>query len=829
MMNSLIWKQVRPHLLAVLFFLGISLVYFSPKFQGMQLRQGDVEKYMSMSQEVREYYEKEGVGSSWTGAMFSGMPTYTITTQGGPVNLLGYLVRPFEWLGGSDVGVVFLSLLSFYVLMLLLGASIPVAMLGAVAFSFSSYSIIILQAGHITKAWAMAYMPMILSGFILVLRQKWMLGGCIFPLFLALQLKSNHPQITYYLTLFCCIVFVGYAIHRIRAGQWKNLGISLAVLAGGVLVAFLCNLGPLYANYELSKESIRGRSELTHQVDGKADKSSGLDKDYAFAWSYGVGETFTLLIPDFYGGASGGDLDKDSHVAAELRRQGYQVPSPLQSYTYWGDQPFTSGPVYFGALVCMLFVFALFFVRHPLKWWMVGGMGVFLLLSWGRNFDSFNTFIFHYLPFYNKFRTVSMALVIPQLVFALVAAWGLVELFRKETDRKRALKALYYAVGITGGLCLFFALFTPMDFRSALDAQYGMPDWYMNALAEDRADLFRADAFRSFWFILLGGVCLYVYIRSDKPSRYVPYILLALVLVDLWGVDKRYLNRSHFVKKNFTRQMHAPSVADRIIMQDKDESYRVLLLSNPFNESSPSYYHKNIGGYNAAKLRRYQDLIEMKLAPEIEVLKRGLSKAVSPADAEEAFRAVPALNMLNLRYLILDPGQPPLKNPHAFGNAWFVPEVRLVADADEEMEGLQGIDLRRTALVDKRFESMISRKEWKIDTAARIRLETYKPDRLEYRYRSAEPGVVLFSEVYYPHGWKALIDGKPAEHFRADWILRGMEVPAGEHVISFYFHPDAYLAGRWTATMASALLILALAALTGWHLRRRSKEGALKN
>ncbi len=452
-------------MLAVLFFLGISLVYFSPKFQGMQLRQGDVEKYMSMSQEVREYYEKEGVGSSWTGAMFSGMPTYTITTQGGPVNLLGYLVRPFEWLGGSDVGVVFLSLLSFYVLMLLLGASIPVAMLGAVAFSFSSYSIIILQAGHITKAWAMAYMPMILSGFILVLRQKWMLGGCIFALFLALQLKSNHPQITYYLTLFCCIVFVGYAIHRIRAGQWKNLGISLAVLAGGVLVAFLCNLGPLYANYELSKESIRGRSELTHQVDGKADKSSGLDKDYAFAWSYGVGETFTLLIPDFYGGASGGDLDKDSHVAAELRRQGYQVPSPLQSYTYWGDQPFTSGPVYFGALVCMLFVFALFFVRHPLKWWMVGGMGVFLLLSWGRNFDSFNTFIFHYLPFYNKFRTVSMALVIPQLVFALVAAWGLVELFRKETDRKRALKALYYAVGITGGLCLFFALFTPMDFQ----------------------------------------------------------------------------------------------------------------------------------------------------------------------------------------------------------------------------------------------------------------------------------------------------------------------------------------------------------------------------
>lgn len=823
-MNVVTWKKIRPHVLVCLFFLAVSLVYFAPKFQGMQLRQGDIEKYVEMSQEVREYYEKEGVGSSWTGSMFSGMPTYTISTQGGPVNFLTYLTRPFEWIGGGDAGVLFFSLLSCYVLMLILGASLPVAILSAVAFSFSSYSIIILQAGHITKAWAMAYMPLILGGFLLVLKQKWFIGGFVFALFLALQLKSNHAQITYYLTLFCCIVYLGYAIRQIRARHWKSLGVSFAVLAGGVLVAFLCNMGPLYANYELSQESIRGRSELTHQVDGKADKSSGLDKDYAFAWSYGVGETFTLLIPDFYGGASGGDLSQDSYVASELRRQGYQVPNPLQAYTYWGDQPFTSGPVYFGAIICMLFVFALFIVRHPLKWWIVGSMGVFVLLSWGRNFDSFNTFMFHYLPFYNKFRTVSMALVIPQLVFAFLAGWGLFELFRQKADKKNLLKALYYAVGITGGLCLFFALFTPMSFHSVLDAQYQMPDWYMNALAEDRAGLLRADAFRSLWFILLGGGCLYLYIRSDKPSRYLPYVLVGLVLVDLWGVDKRYLNESHFVKSNTVKQLHVPTVADRAILQDKDVSYRVLTLTDPFNNSSLSYYHKNIGGYNAAKLRRYQDLIEMKLTPEIEMLRRGLSKATSQVEAEAVFKAVPALNMLNMRYLIVSPGQVPLKNPYAFGNAWFVSEVQMVADADEEMKRLQEIDPYRTALVDRRFESMISRKEWIPDSTAQIQLMAYKPDRLEYRYHASELGVVLFSEVYYPHGWKAMIDGKPAEHFRANWILRGMEVPAGEHTISFYFHPDAYLAGRWTATISSVLLIVLLLGVLGSLFWRREKK-----
>lgn len=820
---SFIWKKIRPHVLVCLFFLVIALVYFAPKFQGMQVRQGDIEKYVEMSQEVREYYQKEGIGSSWTGSMFSGMPTYTVSTQGGPVNFLNYLEIPVKAIGTGDAGVVFFSLVGFYVLMLILGANIPVAMLGALAFSFSSYSIIILQAGHVTKAWVMAYMPLVVSGFVLVLRQKFLTGGLIFAATLALQIKNYHIQISYYLALFCCLIYLGYVVVHIRNKNWKPVYLSLLTLVIAVVVAVMCNLGTLYSNLELSKESIRGKSELSHHVDGKTDKSSGLDKDYAFAWSYGVGETFTMLIPNFYGGESGGLLDKSSNLGRVLQGQGQQVPDKFQSYTYWGDKPFTSGPVYLGAIICMLFVFSLFIIKHPLKWWLAGASLFFIFMSWGRHFDGFNTFLFHYLPLYNKFRTVEMALVIPQFAFCLLAGWGLIELYRGQNDKKYLLKSLYYAVGITGGLCLFFALFAPLSFHSLYDAQYQMPDWYMNALVADRESLLRADAFRSLIFILLGGGCVYFFIRSAKPSRYLFYVLAGLVLIDLWGVDKRYLNESHFVKPNVTKQLHAPTAADRAILQDRDVSYRVLTLAEPFNNSSVSYYHKSIGGYNAAKLRRYQDLIELKLEPEIALIKEKLAKVTTLADAGKVFEATPVLNMLNMRYLILNPSYAPVRNPYAYGNAWFVPTVEIVENADEEMSELQKAEPRQIALVDKRFQSLISKRQWNIDSTAEIKLVTYKPDRLEYKYRSSEPGVIVFSEVFYPHGWKAAIDGREAPHFRTNWILRGMEVPAGEHTISFRFEPDGYLAGRWVATVCSALLVLALLFFLFRYIRNEVK------
>ena len=757
------------------------------------------------------------------------MPTYTISTQGGPVNFLDYLEKPVKALGSGDCGVVFFSLISFYILMLVMGAKIPIAMLGALAFSFSSYSIIILQAGHITKAWVMAYMPLVLAGFVMVLQQKLWLGGVVFALTVALHVKNYHIQISYYMALFCAILYLGYLVQQFRERKWRSVYMTFITFVVATAFAVLCNLGTLYSNLELSKESIRGESELTQQVDGKTtSKSSGLDKNYAFAWSYGIEETFTLLIPNFYGGETGGVLDKDSHLGQQLRRMGQAVPDKFQSYTYWGDQPFTSGPVYFGAIICMLFVFSLFVIKHPIKWWIVGASIFFIFLSWGRNFDSFNTFLFHYLPLYNKFRTVSMALVIPQFSFCLLAGWGLIELYRQKANQNYLLKALYYAVGITGGLCLYFALFTPLSFHSPADMLHQLPDWYLNALVEDRAALLRADAFRSLLFILLGGGCLYLYLRTAKPSRYLSYILMILVLVDLWGVDKRYLNESHFVRGSVANRNFEMTPADRAILQDKDPSYRVLTLADPFNNSEISYYHKSIGGYNAAKLRRYQDLIEMRLQPEIMLIGNQLQKIKTPAEAEEIFKSTLTLNMLNMRYLILDPSYAPLRNPYAYGNAWFVSSVKFVENADDEMAQLQLEDPRQVALVDKRFASMVSQQQWKQDSLAEIQLESYKPDRLEYRYRSSEPGVMLFSEVYYPHGWKAMIDGKPVEHFRANWILRGMQVPAGEHTISFRFEPDKYLSARWVVTICSAVLVLLFVFLLFRYVQNKQKSESVE-
>ncbi len=814
------WKLVRPHVVVVLLFLVLAMVYFAPALDGKEIHQGDVEKFMGMSQELREYYQKEGKSSAWTGSMFSGMPAYTIGVWGGTVNLLDVVERPFKALGSKDIGVVFMAMLCCYLLLLLMGAKIPVAVLGAIAFSFSSYSIIILEAGHITKAWAMAYMPLVFAGFWLVLKRNYLWGGSLFAFALALQIKSNHVQITYYLTLFCFIVFVGYALSYLRERAWRPLVCTFSTLFVAVVLAALCNLGNLYANYESSHESIRGKSELSHAVDGKTDKSGGLDKDYAFAWSYGVGETFTLLIPDFYGGASGGTLDRDSHLAKAMQAQGFQAPSPLRTATYWGDQPFTSGPVYFGAIVCFLFVLALWLVRNPLKWWIFGAVVFFICLSWGRNFDSFNTFLFHYLPYYNKFRTVSMALVVPQLAFVILAVWGLVEIFQKGISWEKLRRPLLYSLYITGGVCLLFMVLTPFDFSSASDAHLGVPDWYLNALREDRAGLMRADALRSLFFVLAAAACIYGFVknRESKMAKYLPWTLVFFVLLDLWLVDRRYLNKDNFVAKNTYTQVYRATPADKIILKDPDLSYRVLSLNNPFNESHIPYFHKSIGGYSAAKLRRYQELIDLKIMPEIQAVGQSF-KSGRLESIQESFKSAPVLDMLNMRYLVFDPSQAPVVNPYAYGNAWFVKEVRMVENADEEMSvaGTGGKDI---AWVDQRFADVIREKSLKTDSLAEVVLTAYKPNSLEYVYRSEEPGVLVFSEVYYPHGWKAFVDGKPVPHFRTNWILRGMEVPAGEHRVEFRFEPDAYFTARIISTVTSAILLLVFAGLLarglGW-------------
>jgi len=821
-------KQMLKHLGVFLFFIAITIVYFSPKLDGKVLQQGDIQKWEGMAHELTEYYEKEGGTSVWCGSMFSGMPSYTVTIQSKIPSGISYADYLFRLFGELDCGPVLLSLFTMYFLLLILKVPTPLAILGAIAYSFSSYSFIIIQAGHVTKAWAMAYIPLVVAGLSLLFNKKWISGFLLLSISLALELNHNHIQITYYLAILCLFLFLGYLFNE---KEKKNTIFVVGLSLAAIFIATTINSARLYSDWEMSKTSIRGKSELTTSIDGKNDKSSGLDQDYAFAWSYGISETMTLLIPDFYGGASGGEVSsKDSHLAKAMKEKGIPVPKKLQTYTYWGEQPFTSGPVYFGAIICFLFVLSLFIVKSKYKWWIVGATCLFFILSWGKNMPLLNDIFFHYLPMYNKFRTPSMALVIPQFTFSLLGCMAIYTIWKKDYEEKSLKKALYISAGITGGLCFIFALVPSLflDFTSANDANMQMPDWYMDALIEDRKDLLTNDAYRSFFLILCTlGAILYLTSQKDhKKSLYAISAIALVTLVDLWSVDKRYLNSEHFVNerraKTFTK-----TDADIAILKDTDPSYRVLTLNNPFNDTNVSYYHKSIGGYNAAKLRRYQELIDLGITPEMQKIITSLRSVTTQDEVEAIFTGTPILNMLNMRYLIYNEKTDPLHNPHAYGNAWFVDKVELVNNADEEMSKLLTIDPKHTALVDIRFKEMVDASSSLPDSTASVELISYKPDELKYTTQSAKDGVLLFSEVYYQPGWKAYMDGKEVEHFRANWILRGMKVPVGNHEIKFVFYPDTYWTLRWVGLILSILLLVAAVGYIGFtYFKKRESCNA---
>lgn len=822
-------KQLLKHLGAFVFFVIITFVYFSPKLDGKVLQQGDIQKWEGMAHELTEYHEKEGGTSAWTGSMFSGMPSYTVTIQSSIPSGINYPDNVFRVFGAYDCGPVILSLFAMYVLLVILGAPIPLAILGAIAYSFSSYSFIILQAGHVTKAWAMAYIPLVVAGVLLLFKEKWIPGFLLFSISLALEINHNHVQITYYLAFLCLALFLGYLYNAVvveKKTQTAMKVVGFSILA--VVMAVVVNSARLYSNWEMGKTSIRGKSELTASVDGKSDKSSGLDQEYAFAWSYGVSETMTLLIPNFYGGASGGEVSaKDSHLAKAMKSKGYQVPKKLQTYTYWGDQPFTSGPVYFGAVICFLFVLSLFIVKSKYKWWIVGATVFFFILSWGKNFSALNDFFFHYLPMYNKFRTPSMALVIPQFTFALLGCMALQTIWNEDYEKKQLKKALYISGGMTSGLCFLFvcapSLF--LSFTSLNDANMQMPDWYMSALLEDRKELLVSDALRScaFAFLVIPGVLGLAYDRNKISPTFSLLWIAMLALVDLWVVDRRYLNDEHFVNKNREKSF-VKTVADKAILEDKDPSYRVLTLNNPFNDTNVSYYHKSIGGYNAAKLRRYQELIDLGITPEMQKITTSLRSVTSQSEVDDIFKSTPVLNMLNMRYLIYNEKAEPIRNPSALGNAWFVDEVKMVDNADAEMSALKNIDPKHTALVDVRFKDMISATSGLADTSATVNLTSYKPNEVKYSTNSTKDGVLLFSEVYYQPGWQAYLDGKEVEHFRANWILRGMKVPAGNHEVRFEFYPSTYWSLRWVGFVVSMLLLIAAVAYAALYYYKKNKQ-----
>lgn len=831
--NKSLLKAFVPHILAILFFLVLTLIYFQPILDGKTLQQGDISQWRGMAQELAEFDKNtENAKSAWSGSMFSGMPSYHFNVVGNPPNFLSYVQHCLYLADPGSMGPVFAGLLCAYIFFFLLTSNVFLSVLGAIAIAFSSYNIIILQAGHVTKAWAIAYIPLVLSGFLLIFKKRFLLGGALFALALAFELMSGHVQITYYLAIFCLILFIGYVIYCIQKKEWKTLQKATLTLLISVFLGILPNIAGLYADLEMSKSSLRGPTELTAQADELEEKSDGLDIDYAFAWSYGRTETLSLMIPNIYGGASGGTLGKDSNLYKSLKANGQRMGKDVQSYTYWGEQPFTSGPVYLGAIVCFLFVLGMFVIKNNTKWWLLGAAIFFIFLSWGKNIAWFNDFWFYHLPMYNKFRTPSMALVIPSVIFPIVGVWGLKRIWEGKVEMLSLKKSLIYSLSIVGGICLVLWLIPGFffNFQSQNDAQFAtqVPNWYYESLLADRKDLLRADALRSLIFVILSASFVYLAVLQKKQLfRYSLVILCLLVLVDLWMVDKRYLNDSSFQRKK-TEQYFEKTYADESILEDKSPSYRVLNMStNTFNETATSYFHKSIGGYHAAKLRRYQELIDFRIMREIQwiggAFQHVSQNSGSMEDLYAAFEMTPTLNMLNAKYIIYNPEAPALVNPYAFGNAWFVENVEWVDNANEELDALEVIDPLTTAVVDKKYADVVEKTSAIIDSNDVIELVEYQPNYLKYETKTSSEQIAIFSEIYYNRGWKAFIDGQPVDHFRANWVLRAMNIPAGEHLVEFRFEPDTYNRLAVTGSAVSLLLIIGFVGICTYVFVKKKK------
>ncbi|GBU07797.1 membrane protein [Bacteroidales bacterium] len=820
-----LFKSFLPHIGALAFFFVIVIIYFNPIFQGKILQQGDIQNFSGMVKELLDY----GKSSGWTGSMFSGMPSYHISGYETGIDFIGSFKGLYERFYNNSVGPIFLMLITSYIFFLILGARPLLAVMGAVGITFSSYNPIIISAGHVTKAWALAYTPLILGGMVWIFRQKYLSGFILFSFGLALQIVSNHLQITYYTGLFCAILFLGYIFHCIKTKEYKILAKSLGVLLLGLALAVLSNISGLYTNYESGQESMRGKAELSSVETGDAPTSTGLDIDYAFAWSYGKTETLSLLIPNIMGGSSGYALGKDSHLYKELKANGQNLGKEVRANTYWGDQPFTSGPIYFGAVICFLFVLAFFLINHPYKWCLLGAAIFFIMLSWGRNLAWFNEFLFYNLPMYSKFRTPSMSLVIPGFIFPIMAVMALMQLAKGEISQIKLKKALLYSLSIVGGICAILWVLPSLffDFSSINDAKMQAPDWYLDALILDREALLRADAFRSLVFVVLSSALIFWYMKSKNKAKTMVYIsscFLVLVLCDLWQVDKRYLNDDNFMtKKAHAASSFQPSAADNEILKDKSLSYRVLNLNNPFAESGTSYFHKSIGGYHAAKLRRYQDLIDRRLNLEMGIFIDALNNNPTQESILMALQKCSSLNMLNTKYIIYNPAQAPIENPFRLGNAWFVDDYQLVDSPDQEIEALNTINIAKTAVINKLFAANVEGLVLSPDSTAHIEMSFYAPDMVEYKSSSQKDGFVVLSEIYYPYGWKATIDGKPVPINCVNWTLRGLVIPAGEHEIKLVFDPDEVRTFGYIGTFFSGLLLALVLGYFVFCMYRRLK------
>ena len=825
-------KTYWPDVLVVVLFAVISFAYFFPAdLDGRILYRHDASAGRGAGQEVSEYHERTGKVSRWTNATFSGMPTYQTAPSYQSTGVLNQVMKAYHLWLPENVWYVFAYLLGFYILLRAFDFRWHLAALGAIVWAFSSYFFIIIAAGHIWKVMALAYLPPLIAGLVLAYRGKLLRGFCVTALFSAFEIDANHVQMTYYYLFVIAAMVIAYGVDAVRRGQWKGFLRATSVCAAGALIGVLLNLSNLYHTWQYAQESMRGKSELVKK-NVTNQTSSGLDRDYITQWSYGIDETWTLLVPNAKGGAS-------VPLAANAKAMEKADPNFMQIYQqmgqYWGDQPGTSGPVYVGAFVLMLFVLGLFIVKGPMKWALLGATVLSILLSWGHNFMPFTDFFLDYVPMYSKFRTVASILVIAEFTIPLLAMLALKRLVDEPDLMGKQMRWVYVSFGLTGGIALLFALMPTVffsDFISAaeLEALKGIPADYLAPLESNlrsiREGIFVADCWRSFWIIAIGMALLLLYRYRKLKAEYMVGAMVLLCLIDMWQVNKRYLNDGMFVEKSVREQAQPMTETDRLILRDKDLDYRVLnLASNTFNENETSYYHKSIGGYHAAKLRRYQDLIDNYIAPEMQQLMSALAKAGGDMTKVKGDSIFPVLNMLNAKYFIVplqDNKTVPIQNPYVLGNAWFVDKLNYVNNANQELEALGKLNLRHEAVADVRFKAVLGEATPQ-DSTSVVKLTAYAPNQLTYEVKSATGGVMVFSEIYYPE-WTATVDGKPVEIGRADYVLRALKVDKGQHQVVLTFDPKSV---KQTETVAyAAYVVLLLVVLFGLYAEWKRKQKA---
>ncbi|MBR6878855.1 MAG: YfhO family protein [Bacteroidales bacterium] len=815
MKNSFFQKHRRAIGIAfcILGFAIISLIYFYPVTEGKRIKQHDIETFKGMSKEIVDYRESTGEQTLWTNSMFGGMPTWNISV---PVrkNLFFHVHNALNLGFPEPTGAVFISMLSFFILLLILDCGIGISLIGALAYGFTSYLFIIIGAGHNTKAYAMAYMPLVLSGILLTYKGKYIPGALLTAFALALQVRVNHLQITYYLLIIVAAIVIAEFISDLRAKKMGHFLKASSLLVVAAIIAVLTSSMILYANYEFGKETTRGKPILTQN---EAQQTSGLDRDYITQWSYGIGETWSLLIPNAKGGASGylGNQNPALDKADPRFRQNI-----AQSNAYWGDQPGTSGPVYVGAIIVFLFILGTLTVKGKLKWALLAATVLSILLSWGKNFMGFTDFFIDYVPGYSKFRAVSMTLVIAEVCMPLLGILGLAEIMKDPEFFKKNSKKFYIALGITAGFCLLFYIAPKLffNFLSQGEAEQfakmssgqdgAIYQTYAAQLETVRMAIFRKDALRSLLFILLAAIPIFLVGKNKlKPAIAIP-ILAALVVIDMFPIDKRYLNNDNFISKQKYDKPFTATAADTYIQNDKSLDFRVLnLTKDVFNDASTSYFHKSIGGYHGAKLRRYQDVISGYLSPEI----KGFGNIFKNAGTEEGLRLglrqQRVLNMLNTKYIIYDPDAQPLLNPEALGNAWMVNDIRWVENPDDEFDALSDTDLRHTAIINKEFDAQLSGFTPSA-MEGEITMTEYRPNQLTYAFKSPTDQLVVFSEIWSDKGWTMRIDGKDNPILRTDYLLRAALIPAGEHQIVMRYEPRVWSIGQTIALVSSALILL---------------------